>query len=75
MDVALLLTCHNVMLFDCYKGGLVTQCHNEVRDAVGDLAALAFKDVICEPIVCKGNDTVPALIAHLGIRGVGGPSD
>ena len=24
----------------CRKGGLITQCHNEVRDAIGDLAAL-----------------------------------
>ena len=55
---------------DCRKGGLVTQRHNEVRDALGDLAALAYKDVICEPIVREGSDTVPALIADLGIRGV-----
>ena len=55
---------------DCRKGGLVTQRHNEVRDALGDLAALAYKDVIREPIVREGNDTVPALIADLGIRGV-----
>ena len=25
---------------NCCKGGLVTKCHNEVRDAVGDLAVL-----------------------------------
>ena len=45
------------------------QCHNEVR---GDLAALyiAYKDVIHQLIVCEGSDTVPALIADLGIRGV-----
>ena len=54
----------------CRKGGLVTQRHNEVRDALGDLAALAYKDVIREPIVREGSDTVPALIADLGIRGV-----
>ena len=55
---------------DCRKGGLVTQCHNEVRDALGDLAALAYKDVIREPFVCEGSDTAPALIADLGIKGV-----
>ena len=55
---------------DCCKGGLVTQCHNEVRDALGDLVALAYKDVICEPIVHEGSDTAPALIADFGIRGV-----
>ena len=36
---------------DCRRGGLVTQCHNEVRDALGDIAALAFKEVIREPVV------------------------
>ena len=39
---------------DCHKGGLVTQCHNEVRDALGDLVALAHRDVICESIVQEG---------------------
>ena len=28
----------------CKKGGLVIQCHNEVRDALEDIVALAFKD-------------------------------
>ena len=54
---------------DCRKGGLVTQRHNEVRDALGDLAALAYRDVIREPIVCEGDDA-PTLIADLGIRSV-----
>ena len=36
---------------DCKKGGLVTQRHNEVRDALGDMAALAYRDVVREPIV------------------------
>ena len=49
---------------------MVTQRHNEVRDALGDLAALAYKDVIREPIVREGSDTALALIADLGIRGV-----
>ena len=40
---------------DCRKGGLVTQRHNKVQNALGDLAALAYKDVICEPVVCEGN--------------------
>ena len=56
---------------DCHKGGLDTQCHNEVRDALGDLVALAHRDVIHEPIVQEGGDGVPALIADLGIRGYG----
>ena len=47
---------------DCRKGGLVTQRHNEVQDALGDLAALAHKDVICEPVVREGNAEVSALL-------------
>ena len=47
---------------DCHKGGLVTQRHNDLRDALDDLAALAYKDVISEPIVLEGSDTGPALI-------------
>ena len=27
---------------DCRVWGLVTQCHNEFRDAIGDLATLCF---------------------------------
>ena len=44
-----------------------------MRGALGDLAALAYQDVICEPIVLEGGDGVPALIADLGIRGVWHP--
>ena len=55
---------------DCRKGGLVTQRHNEVRDALGDLAALGYREVVREPIVCDGDNDSPALIADLGVRGV-----
>ena len=57
---------------DCKKGGLVTQCHNEVRDALGDLAAIVYKDVVREPIVQEADDSRgrPALIS---IRGVWQP--
>ena len=55
---------------DCRKGGLVTQCHNEVRDALGDLAALGYREVVRQPIVCDGDNGSPALIADLGVRGV-----
>ena len=55
---------------DCHKGGLVTQRHNEVRDALGDLAALGYREVFREPIVCDGDNDSPALIADLGVRGV-----
>jgi len=49
---------------------LFTQCHNEVRDALGDLAALGYSEVVREPIVCDGNEISLALIADLGVRGV-----
>ena len=55
---------------DCRKGGLVTQRHNEVRDALGDLTALGYREVVREPIVCDGDNDSPALIADLGVRGV-----
>ena len=59
---------------DCKKGGLVTQRHNEVRDALGDLAAIVYKHVR-EPIVQEADDSSgrSALIADLSIRGVWQP--
>ena len=60
---------------DCRKGGLVTQRHNEIRDALGDLAAMRFKEVLREPVVRESDDTlgIPALIADLSVRGVWQP--
>ena len=60
---------------DCRKGGLVIQRHNEIRDALGDLASIAYKDVVREPVVRKPNDheKVPALVADLSVRGVWQP--
>ena len=56
----------------CRKGGLVTQRHNEVRDAFGDLAALAWNQVKKEPVVREAEITSnsPALVADLSVRGV-----
>ena len=31
---------------DYRKGGLIIKRHNEVREALGDLASIAFRDVI-----------------------------
>ena len=39
-----------------------------MKDASGDLAALACRNVIHEPNVQEGGDGVPALIANLGIK-------
>ena len=60
---------------DCKKGGLVTQHHNEVQDALGDLVAIMYKDGVREPIVQEADDANgrPALIADLSIQGVWQP--
>ena len=60
---------------DCRKGGLVIQRHNEIRDALGDLASIAFRNVIKEPVVKEANirDGTPALIADISIRGLWEP--
>ena len=57
---------------DCRKGGLVTQRHNEIRDTLGDLAALGFKEVLREPVVREADDTngKTALFADFGVRGI-----
>jgi len=41
-----------------------------VCDAVGDIAALAWKHVHCKPVVCEASSEHDALIADLGIQGV-----
>ena len=57
---------------DCRKGSLVIQCLNEIRDAIGDLASLVYKEVIREPIVREANDAcgIPSLVSDLSTRGV-----
>ena len=59
----------------CRKGSLIIQQHNEVRDAVGDLAALVWGRVVSEPVVRDTSVHGEALIADLGARGVWGTSD
>ena len=56
---------------DCRIGGLVIQQHNEIRDALRDLASIAYKEVTREPVVREAYDknNVPALIADLGVHG------
>ena len=46
-----------------------------MRDALGDLASIAFKDVIREPVVQEADNArgIPALIADLGIGGIWQP--
>ena len=56
----------------CKKGGLITQRHNEIRDAVGDLASLVWGSVKREPVVkdTSDDDSGETLIADLCVRGV-----
>ena len=54
----------------CRKGGLIIQGHNKIRDAVGDLAALVWGQVLSELVVKDASEDSDALIADLGVRGV-----
>lgn len=60
---------------DGKKGGLFTQLHNEIRDALRDIGAMAYKEVVREPVGRDADDArgVPALVADLGVRGVWEP--
>ena len=59
---------------DCRFRGLVTCRHNEVRDAIGDLASLVWGQVSREPIVCEATaGSQDTLVADLAVRGVWQP--
>jgi len=54
--------------------GLIVQRHNEIQNAIGDLAALLWGQVKRElPVVSEDSATDETLIADLGIRGVWSP--
>ena len=56
---------------DCRFGGLVSRRHNEIRDAIGDLASLVWGNVVREPVVCdRLTSSDGALVADLCVRGV-----
>ena len=57
---------------DCLKGGLVTKRQNEIKDAMGDIAAMAYSEALKEPIMRDRDDKndIPALVADLGVRGM-----
>ena len=40
----------------CRKGGLVVQHHNEIRNAIGDLTALAWGQMRCEAVIVEAGD-------------------
>ena len=56
----------------CKKGDLLTLRHTEIRDAVGELASLVWKDVQREPVIREYSpqDNTLALIADLFCPGV-----
>ena len=46
-----------LIIFDCRRGGLVVQHHNEIRDAIiGDLMPLAWGQVRHETVVVEAED-------------------
>ena len=69
---ACLLPVMDVVRTSVYVMGLVIQRHNEFRDAIGDLSALAWGQVCREPIVRESDirNKSSALVADLVIGGV-----
>ena len=51
---------------------VVIQCHNEVHNAIGNLASLVWNHVKCETIVRKSDSAsdTPAFIVDLAVWGV-----
>jgi len=51
---------------------LVGHHHNEVHDAIGDLASIAWGNVIREPVVCEApvSSSNGALVADLCVHGM-----
>ena len=60
---------------DCPKGGLIIRRHNEIRNYLGDMAALVWPQVIREPVGLEDDPASddPGLHLGLGIRGVWQP--
>ena len=55
----------------CRKGGLVVQHHNEIRNAIGDLTALAWGQMRCETVIVEAGDQhSETLIADLCVQRV-----
>ena len=56
----------------CRKGRLMIRRHNEVRDALGEILAMAFgNQVVKEPVICEADpeNSVGKLVADLAVRG------
>ena len=58
--------CH---AFSCRKEGLVTQCHNEIHDALGDLVAMGYKAALESQLYMRlMTQQSPALIADFSVQ-------
>lgn len=55
---------------NCKRGGQVKRGHDNVRDACGHLAGLAWGRVAAEPILRESDENGPALVADLMVHGV-----
>ena len=58
---------------NCRKGGLIIRRHNEVRDALGEILAMAYgNQIIKEPIISEADvsKNTPGLVADLAVRGL-----
>ena len=54
---------------DCRFGGLVSHCHYEICDAIGDLASYVWGNVLCESVVCdRSTLSNDALVTNLCVR-------
>ena len=54
---------------NCRFGGLLSRCHNEICDAIGDLASLVWGNVVREPVVCdQSSSSDGALVGNLCVR-------
>ena len=61
-----------MMLHSCDGCGAVFSVYHAHREAwlhsdIMDLAALAYKEVLCKPVVCCGDASTPALIGDLRV--------
>ena len=53
---------------DCCKDNLITQHHNEIRDVLGNLAALGYQEVVCvhkEGIQRRKQQLIPIFMKHI----------
>ena len=57
----------------CKTGGLITRRHNEVRDLLGEVMAMAWGNCVKEPIIAEASEQSAGLKGDLACRGVWEP--